>query len=46
MKLKKLSLYTQLQQTDLASRLHIAKESPNEGFNDIVFQHFVGELKN
>ena len=25
--------------------LHISTESPEEGFNDTVFQHFVDELK-
>ena len=24
---------------------HISTESPKEGFNDTVFQHFVDELK-
>ena len=35
----------QLKQPNLENRLHISRESPKEGFNDTVFQHFVDELK-
>ena len=45
MKLVKTSLRTQLKQTNLENRFHISRESPKEGFNDIVFKHFVDELK-
>ena len=45
MQLVKTELRTQLKQTDLENQLHISTESPKEGFNDSVFQHFVYELK-
>ena len=45
MKLVKTSLCTQLKQTNLENWLHISIESPKEGFNDTVFQHFVDELR-
>ena len=45
MNLEKALLYTQLKQTNLVNRLHISKESPKEGFNGTVFQHFLDELK-
>ena len=44
-KLVKTSIHTQLKQTNLENRLHILRESPKEGFNDTVFEHFVAELK-
>ena len=44
-KLVKTSLRTQLKQTNLENRFHISTESPKEGFNDTVFQHFVDKLK-
>ena len=36
---------TQLTQTNLESRFHIATGSPKEFFNDTVFQNFVDKLK-
>ena len=45
MKLVKTSLRTQLKQTNLENRLHILTESPKECFNDMVFHHFMDELK-
>ena len=45
MKLVKTSLRIQLKQTNLENRLHILRESPKEGFNDTVFQHFVQHLQ-
>ena len=44
-KLVKTSLRTQLKQINLKNRFHFLTESPKEGFNDIVFQHFVDQLK-
>ena len=44
-KLVKTSLRTQLKQTDLENQLHISTESSEKGFIDIVFQHFMDELK-
>ena len=34
-----------LAQTKLENWLHISTESPKEGFDDTVFQHFLDELK-
>ena len=34
-----------LKQTNLENWLHFSTESPKEGFNDTVFQHFIDELK-
>ena len=45
MKLVKTSLPTHLKQTNLENQLHISIGSPKEGFDDIVFQHFMDELK-
>ena len=36
---------TQLKQTNLENWFHISTESPKEGFNDTVFQHFMDKLK-
>ena len=36
---------TQLKQTNMENWLHILTESPNEGFNDRVFQTFRGRIK-
>ena len=44
MKLMKISLLTQLKQTNLENWLQISTDSPKD-FNDPVFQHFVDELK-
>ena len=43
--LVKTSLCTQLKQTNLENRLHISTESPKEGFNDTVFQHYMDKLR-
>ena len=45
MKLVKTRLPNQLKQTSLENVLYISTESPKEGFDDIVFEHFVDELK-
>ena len=45
MRLVETSLRTQLKQTNLENRLSISAKSPEEGFNDTVFQHFVDEIK-
>ena len=45
MKLLKTLLGTQLKQINLKNQLYISTESPKEGFNDTVSQHFVNELK-
>ena len=45
MKLVKNSIPTQLKQTNLENPLHISRESPKEGFNDTIFQHFMDETK-
>ena len=45
MKLVNTSLHTQLIQTNLENRLHISIKSPKECFNDMVFHHFMDELK-
>ena len=45
-RLVKTYLCTQLKQTNLENPLHISTESPKEGFNDTVCQHFVYKLKN
>ena len=45
MKLVKTLLCTKLKQSKLENWFHILIESSEEGFNDIVFQHFVDELK-
>ena len=29
----------------IEKRLHVSTKTPKEGLNDIVFQHFVNELK-
>ena len=44
-KLTKSLLRTQLKLTNLENRLPISTASPKEYFNDIVFKHFVHELK-
>ena len=36
---------TLLHKTNLENRLHISTESPKQGFNDTVLQHFVNEVK-
>ena len=43
--LVKTFLCTPLKQINSENGPHIATESWKEGFNDAVFQHFVGELK-
>ena len=45
MKLIKTLLHTQLKQANLENQLYISTKSLKEGFNDTVFQYFVGELK-
>ena len=45
MKLVKTRLPNQLKQTSLENLLYISTESPKEGFDDLVFEHFVDELK-
>ena len=45
MKLVKTLLHTQLKQMNLKNWLYISTESPKQGFNGAVFQHFVDELK-
>ena len=42
-KLVKTYLFTQSKQANLKSWLHILRRSPQEGFNDTAFQHFVEE---
>ena len=44
-KLVKTLLCTQLKQTNQENWLNISTESPKEGFNETVFQHFMDELK-
>ena len=43
--LVKTMLLAQLKQTNLENQLFISTESPKEGFNDTVLQHFLDELK-
>ena len=45
MKLVKTSLDTQSKQANLENQLHITTESPKEGFNNTVFEHYLHELK-
>ena len=45
MKLVKTRLPNQLKQTSLENLLYISTESPKEGFDDVVFEHFMDELK-
>ena len=45
MKLVKTRLRNQLKQASLENLLYISRESPKEGFDDIIFEHFVDELK-
>ena len=40
------NVLTNCRETNLENQLHISKKSPKNGFkNDIVFQHFLVELK-
>ena len=45
MKLVKTRLQNQLKQNTLESLLRIATESPQKGFSDQEYEHFVDELK-
>ena len=38
-------MYSQLKKTDLKNNVHTSTQGPKECFNDMVFHHFVDELK-